>query len=849
MSSVPSSISFHRTTSKTNNVNGATTTANVQVHHSQSKSYDLSNGRQNGNNNCNGQERVQQLNRHREIPEENLLTLGTLRYGIRLSSSPRITERRSMSFPSSITTNSTSSSSLSRLPSSASSAQTSSLIQNGVNKDKDCCCIGASSLPWMHHSHGEHHHYPQNHHINGSSGNNMTRSTKLPMPSNGNEVKNVLYDMIQLKASTVAKNRIISQSNNSSNYPLPQITSTTAHHPQYLNHPHLHSQNSSNNNLSSLIPSCNRETSPPTVCCYNNSSRESSNTLNRINNNNNNNVSINSSNNQSKSNLVRYNSVSSNSSRGSNEKRENSRKNCDNLINLTKNPNKIRVKSDPCLGGLSVNLVQINGEDNDKGKSYDENNVDGKNHHKLLLLSTKSISGSSYTSNGSGVSAINKNRNTAAAATTTVLCKPTDYSNNFCVNNNNSKSNNNNDKTKVNSCKNRTKSELPLFCENSKNTTSRTSEKLENLNLLNCFTSKLVRHSRDSRSSSVCLDGSSSIASENSLNTSLLSEDLSTDVSVSSSLRKSNNNYCESQKSSLTSNSNVSRNDSIKSSASAPSSINKVKYSSKNGSVIHKLLPPPGHISLKKSTEFSQDAHKQSHPDIQNKQIINKKLNEQINNFNYIDCSSSGEISLSDDSHINRPLPPPPPQTTTTASPKRSFLHTIPTVSSPLLSLSNETSPTINNQTIDFNQHDKGQIKIKEFYEQKTLSTAADLHKFKSNTNNINQHQHIRYKTIATEYPNIGYENYQNSHILYESITMCLIIQNNKKVPATVPRNNSTKSLRYYQTQQINGDCGNSNNSNIGNINRLNQSQQDIQNKRGILCQIKLSPFGEIRII
>lgn len=127
--------------------------------------------------------------RYREIPEENLLTLGTLRYGIRMSSSPRVTERRSMSFPSSTTTNSTSSTNLSRIPSTVSSIQTSSLIQNGGSKDKDCCCIGSSSLPWMHHSHGEHHHHQQFGSVGSNNNNNnlqMSRSTKLPMPASAN---------------------------------------------------------------------------------------------------------------------------------------------------------------------------------------------------------------------------------------------------------------------------------------------------------------------------------------------------------------------------------------------------------------------------------------------------------------------------------------------------------------------------------------------------------------------------------------------------------------------------------------------------------------------------------------
>lgn len=106
-----------------------------------------------------------------------------------MSSSPRVTERRSMSFPSSTGTNSTSSTNLSRIPSTVSSGQTSSMMQNGVNKDKDCCCIGSSSLPWMHHSHGEHHH--QHFGIGGGQHNinnnvQMSRSTKLPMPASVN---------------------------------------------------------------------------------------------------------------------------------------------------------------------------------------------------------------------------------------------------------------------------------------------------------------------------------------------------------------------------------------------------------------------------------------------------------------------------------------------------------------------------------------------------------------------------------------------------------------------------------------------------------------------------------------
>lgn len=99
-----------------------------------------------------------------------------------MSSSPRVTERRSMSFPSSTGTNSTSSTNLSRIPSSVSSAPTSSLMQNGGGgKDKDCCCISSASLPWMHHSHGEYHH--QQHISNGNGGIQTTRNTKLPMPA------------------------------------------------------------------------------------------------------------------------------------------------------------------------------------------------------------------------------------------------------------------------------------------------------------------------------------------------------------------------------------------------------------------------------------------------------------------------------------------------------------------------------------------------------------------------------------------------------------------------------------------------------------------------------------------
>lgn len=601
-----------------------------------------------------------------------------------------------------------------------------------------------------------------------------------------------------------------------------------------MNHPHQHS--------SSLLTSSNRETSPPTVCCYNSSTNSTtlSNTFSIRNsggnNSNQNLTNVNNNNkNQNKSNLIRYNSSASRTVVGS------AKKSCDNLSLNKSSTSKIRVKSDPCLGGLSVNLVQINDKgDHNAKNSHEVVDDDGKNHHKLLLLNTKS---SSPYVIGNSVSAI-KNRTAAA----TVLCKPTtttpstDYSNNFCVNNNDSCSLSNNNKTKVNySSKSRTKSELPLLLgENGKNTTTR-SEKLENLNLLNCFTSKVAANRRrDSRSSSVCLDGSSSVsgASENSLNTSVLSEDLSTDASA---LRKSTNS--ESRKSSLTINSR-SNNNSIKSDT-------KIKYA-RNGSLLSNKLVPPAITSLKKPTD-SQEFYEINNSDTENKQIVCANLNDHANNLNFIDCSSSGEVSLCDDSHIIRPLPAAP-------SPKRSFLHTIPTVSSPLLSLSNETPSIIsskicanNNQNnIDFNQ--QNQIKLKEFYEQKTLSATTDLHKFKSNSNNANQHSHVRYKTIASEYPNIGWnpnENYPNNQIFYESVTngsssndknserIKLISNNNvnvpylinssniNQVPATVPRNNnSNKSLKYYQTQQINGGSPQSG-GNIGN--QLTKSQQDIQ--------------------
>lgn len=514
------------------------------------------------------------------------------------------------------------------------------------------------------------------------------------------------------------------------------------------------------------------------------------------------------------------------------------------------------MKSDPCLGGLSVNLVQINDKDVD--------DADGKNHHKLLLLNTKSslsTSSSPYVI-GNSVSAL-KNRTAAAAAT--VLCKPTttttpstDYSNNFCVNNNS-----NNNKTKVNySSKSRTKTEVPtLLGENTRNTTS---DRLDNLNLLNCFTSKVAHHHqqhrrRDSRSSSVCLDASSgSCASENSLNTSVISEDLSTDVSLSSSLRKSNSEL--SRKSSLTSRNN---NDSLKSSSTTDT---KHKYV-RNGNLIpnnnHKLPVP---TSVKKPTDFQEFRPEINNSDTENKQIICANLNDHANNLNFIDCSSSGDVSLADDSHIIRPLPPH----TVSASPqKRSFLHTIPTVSSPLLSLSNDTPKncTTNTTNIDFNQ--KNQIKLKEFYEQKTLSATTDLHKFKSNSNNINQqHSHVRYKTIASEYPNLAWnpnENYPNNQIFYESVTnnnlkngvdvdqrsenslKLININNNvtngsylidttsniKQVPATVPRNNnnSNKGLKYYQSQQING-------GNNGTSQQLTTSQQDLQKQVSFLNAI-----------
>lgn len=633
-----------------------------------------------------------------------------------------------------------------------------------------------------------------------------------------------------------AKNRNVSQSGNY--LPSPQTTQPShlqaTHQAQYLNHPHQH--------LSSLLTSSNREASPPTVCCYTSSnSNILSNTFRGGSNSNQNLVNSNSSNNknQNKSNLIRYNSRAGSTQiiGGSSSKR-----NCDNS-NLEKGSSKIRVKSDPCLGGLSVNLVQINDKESHEVVDDDD---DGKNHHKLLLLNTKSSSPSSYVI-GSSVSTL-KNRTAAA----TVLCKPTtttttpstDYSNNFCVNNN---SNNNNNKTKVNySSKSRTKTELPLLLgENTRNTAS---EKLENLNLLNCFTSKVAHHHRrrDSRSSSVCLDASSgSCASENSLNTSVLSEDLSTDVSLSSSLHKSNSEL--SRKSSLTTN-------------SLKNSDSKIKYA-RNGNLLNnnnKLLAPSTTItSAKKPTDFHEFRQEINNSDVESKQIICANLNDHANNLNFIDCSSSGEVSLNDDPPIIRPLPP-----YASASPKRSFLHTIPTVSSSLLTLSNEIPNANakicanNNQTnIDFNQ--KNQIKLKEFYEQKTLSATTDLHKFKSNSNNANQqqHSHVRYKTIASEYPNIGWnpnENYPNNQIFYESVTnnnnhnnhknidqnnseqIKLISNNNngsylidpslsniKQVPATVPRNNnSNKSLNYYQSQQINGGNGTS---------QLTKSQQDLQ--------------------
>lgn len=621
-------------------------------------------------------------------------------------------------------------------------------------------------------------------------------------------------------------------------------------------------------NSSSLLTSSNRETSPPTVCCYNSSNSNILSNTFRNSGGNNSNQNLNSVNNknQNRSNLIRYNSVSR--SGGTQERTVgSSKRNCDNL-SLNKSSSKIRVKSDPCLGGLSVNLVQIDDKGNHNDNSHEVVD-DGKNHHKLLLLNTKSISGSSSYVIGNSVSAI-KNRTAAA----TVLCKPatttttpsTDYSNNFCVNNNSSSSNNNN-KTKVNysTSKNRTKTELPLLLgENGKNnnTTRTTSDKLENLNLLNCFTSSAkVAHNRrrDSRSSSVCLDGISSGASENSLNTSVLSEDLSTDVSLSSSLRKSSNS--ELRKSSLTIN---SRNDSIKSDT-------KIKYT-RNGNLVNNKLLPPAITSFKKPTDFQEFHQEINNSDTENKQIICANLNDHANNLNFIDCSSSGEVSLNDDSHIIRPLPPPSSTTTSTpysASPKRSFLHTIPTVSSPLLTLSNETPLKIcanNNQNnIDFNQ--QNQIKLKEFYEQKTLSTATDLHKFKSNSNNANQHSHVRYKTIASEYPNIGWnpnENYPNNQIFYESVTnnnrnndqnseKIKLINNNvynvpylinssnkNQVPATVPRNiNSNKSLKYYQSQQINIGSPQSGN----NTSQLTKSQQDIQKQVSVTFVYKKGFF------
>lgn len=611
-------------------------------------------------------------------------------------------------------------------------------------------------------------------------------------------------------------------------------------------------------NSSSLLTSSNRETSPPTVCCYNSNSNSnilsntfrsggsSNQTFSNSNNNNNKN--------QNKSHLVRYNSVGTSSSRGTHEQsvRNNNnnninKRNCDNLIKSS--GSKIRVKSDPCLGGLSVNLVEIN---DNKGKNEVD---DGQNHHKLLLSNTKSISGSSSSSyvigksNGGSSNCVSAIKNRTVAAT--VLCKqplptttttpPTDYSNNFCVNNNICSNNN---KSKVNySNKNRTKSELPLLLssgnENSKNTRN-TSEKLENLNLLNCFTTSKVSHpnkKRDSRSSSVCFDGTS----ENSLNTSVLSEDFSTDVSLSSSssLRKlsNSNNNSESQKSSLTTNS------SIKSDAS---SINKTKCVNKNGNLIHKLLTP-AITPFKKSKDFPELNSQHT----ENKQIICANLNDHANNLNFIDCSSSGDISLSDDSHLIRPLPQNLSSSphNSTPSPKRTFLHTIPTVSSPLLV--DETTKLCNNSNnqpnIDFNNHQTSstnQIKLKEFYEQKTLSNTTDLHKFKSNSNNTNQqHPHIRYKTIAGEYPNIASgwnpnENYPNNQVFYESVSNNNCARNdqirlnhvpyliNTKVPATVPRNNNqnhTKNLKYYQTQGVNGV------TTSGSTNQLTKSQQDIQ--------------------
>ncbi|XP_063709254.1 homeobox protein 2-like [Culicoides brevitarsis] len=659
MSSIPAST-IHRSTSSSRANNIATAKGNVQVHPSYS-------------NNQNGPERVQQLNR--EIPEENLLTLGTLRYGIRMSSSPRVTERRSMSFPSSTGTNSTSSTNLSRIPSSVSSNQTTSVAttQNG-GKDKDCCCIGSSSLPWMHHSHEHHQH--QHFGANGVNGQIMSRSTKLPLPASHN-------NNVSTGAPTAAKNRIVSQSNFA---------------PQYLNHPPS----------SSLLTSSHREASPPTtVCCYNAGSLSSSIRGNNLNNNNNNSCNKNQN---TKSNLIRYVSRAQNNAKS-----------------------KIRVKSDPCLGGLSVNLVQIN--DNDG--TPDDDDKDGKNHHKLLLL--KSSSSSSQTQSSSYV--IGKNRNAA-----TVLCKPTtttsssDYSNNFSVNN----------KAKVNY------SGAP-----------RTSE---NLNLLNCFANASYNNNRrDSRSSSVCLEPTED-------------DDEAADVS----LRKS-----DSRKSL------IARNDSQRSES-------RIAYR--------------GHLnkSFKKPSSYEE-------------QIPNL-----AENLNFIDCSSSGDVSLrSDDDSSNN-----------SQKQKRSFLHTIPTVSPLLTTL---TENTQNNIDFNKNQNNNQNLKLKEFYEQKTLNTAADLHKFKSNSNNINQ----RYKTIAaSEYANNWNpnENYPNNNNNFYETTKNLVnseksnnkVINNKnfngdtKISQTVPRNiNTNKNLKYYQSQQINGSSEKLQNNQIySNCQALTKSQQDIQKQR-----------------
>lgn len=529
----------------------------------------------------------------------------------------------------------------------------------------------------------------------------------------------------------------------------------------------------------SQISSYNRKTSQ-TVCCYSNSNIASNNHNNIGNliyqNRNQSQVNVNNINNSEKSNCI------------GNKYSKNNKKICGNI----RKSYKTRVKSDPTLGGLNVNLVNYVGVQtraNDECSLVKQQKVspiqqvdvksqkyDGKNYYNQKLLAKNN--NTTYTS---GAANINRTANVlctspSVSSTSDSIKTPIEiYENsNICFKNNS--------QLRVNHPNNKNNVTLKAGLTTSQSNSSKNNrnDRHENINLLNCFTSKIGHH--DSRSSL----SSQSVASET------ISSESQTDEShtaIADTTRQS----------SLTITSN---DDTQNNSAREQNNLTNKSVSNKSGVIIRKLYSP-----TKKSLNFAEIENKLNSLDRKNKQIPlqstdaksiirNGNLFDQVNDFSFIDSSGNISSSVSDDKNsVSSSISEPSVLNTSSTSAKRAFLHTIPTVNSPLLDLSTEISnEKLNRQLNKTSNINQPQIKIKEFYEQK-----SNLQNFKSMQDDpCMTWTSYPFESVLSE-SNHKVKNSKNKKINLQYNKNATITDNNNDKNAKVNKNENKPYLINYQ--------------------------------------------------